>query len=62
MTARVDPDDAGIRRRLRATGWILFAVMIGLAVFAAWFIVLNGRKSRTVLHSELAASVARRIA
>jgi len=62
VIARVDPDDPRVRRRLRATAAILFAIMIGLAVFAAWFIVLNGRKSRTVLHSELAVPAARRVA
>ena len=53
---RPDPNDPEIRRRLRRTAWTLVAVMAALAIGAACFIAANGRKSRTVLHSEFAAA------
>jgi hypothetical protein len=44
--------DPALARRLRVTAAIVVAVMVGLAVFAALYIVKNGRRSHTVLHSE----------
>lgn len=59
---RPDPGDPAVRRRLRRTAWTLVAVMVALAAGAACFIAANGRKSRTVLHSEAPAAAARPIA
>jgi hypothetical protein len=42
-----------LRRKLRLTAWIIAAVITALSVGSAWFMAKNGRKSRTVLHSEL---------
>ena len=56
---RPDPSDPEVRRRLRRTAWTLVAVMAALALGAACFIAKYGRKSRTVLHSELPAAAAR---
>ena len=42
-----------VRRRVRRTAWLIAAVITFLGVGAACFIAKNGRKSRTVLHSEL---------
>ncbi len=42
-----------LRRRLRRTAWVIAAVITFLGLGAACFIAQNGRKSRTVLHSEL---------
>jgi hypothetical protein len=42
-----------LRRRLRRTAWIIAAVITALSVGSAWYMAKNGRKSRTVLHSEL---------
>lgn len=44
---------AELRRKVRRTGWIIAAVIAFLGVGAACFIAKNGRKSRTVLHSQL---------
>ena len=57
---RPDPNDPEVRRRLRRTAWTLVAVMTALALGAACFIAKYGRKSHTVLHSELSTAAARR--
>jgi amino acid permease len=54
-----EPRSPEVARKLRRTGWVLLAVIVSLAVGAACFIAKYGRKSRTVLHSELAAASAR---
>lgn len=54
--ARLDPDDPAVRRRLRRTAWTLVVVMAALAAGSACFIARNGRKSRTVLHSQRMAA------
>jgi len=54
--ARPDPADPAMRRRLRRTAWTLVVVMAALAAGSACFIARNGRKSRTVLHSQLMAA------
>ena len=41
------------RRRVRRTGWIIAVVIAALSIGSAWYMMKNGRKSRTVLHSEL---------
>jgi hypothetical protein len=41
-----------LARRMRTTGWTLLAVIVALFLGAACFILKNGHKSRTVLHSE----------
>lgn len=45
------PQQPEIRARMRRTAWILAAVMAALFAGAACYIVFNGHKSRTVLHS-----------
>jgi len=44
-----------LRRRLRRTAWVIAAVIAFLGVGAACFIAQNGRKSRTVLHSQFSS-------
>ncbi len=51
------PERAELRRRVRRTAWIIVAVITALGVGSALFIARNGRKSRTVLHSELMKGV-----
>ena len=46
------PRDSAVRARTRRTGWWLAAVIAALFVGAACYIVFNGHKSRTVLHSQ----------
>ena len=48
-----------LQRRLRRTAAIVVAVMIGLAIFAVLYILQNGRRSTTVLHSERSVSALR---
>jgi hypothetical protein len=49
-----------VRRRIRRTAWLIAVVIAFLGVGAACFIAQNGRKSRTVLHSQLSLSGAER--
>lgn len=48
-----DPSDPLVRTRLRRTAWWLAAVIAALFLGGACFILFNGHKSRTVLHSEI---------
>ncbi len=53
-----DPRSPSVRSRVRRTGWILAAVMAALFAGAACYIVFNGHKSRTVLHSQYVRATA----
>ena len=54
-----DPRDPAVRAKMRRTAWCLAAVIAALFAGAACYIVFNGHKSHTVLHSENSGAAAR---
>ena len=53
-----DPRDPAVRAKMRKTAWWLGLVIAALFAGAACYIVFNGHKSRTVLHSETSFATA----